>query len=115
LPRTGWKLVKAVKKKIIKSHRSMNMMSQGFFALPQLAQWCGLSVRFLRKALRDPLHPLPHFRVTKKTIIVKGADFEDWLANYSADRNEVDLVVSEVMKNFGIPSKRHQRKGNLRS
>jgi hypothetical protein len=69
-----------------------------YFNLRELAHYSGLGMRFLRDTIKDPEHPLPHFRINKKTIIVSRTDFIEWLETYRADgRNNIDQIVDQVM------------------
>ncbi len=69
-----------------------------FFNLQELEQYSGLSIRFLRKALKDHENPLPCFRINKKTILVSKIDFIDWLEKYRASNNDdINIIVSQVM------------------
>lgn len=69
-----------------------------FLSLKALAAYSGLSVRRLRDCLRDPAHPLPHYRVGGK-ILVRRSEFDAWMAAYrqrgSAD---VDRIVAETLR-----------------
>jgi hypothetical protein len=70
-----------------------------FLPLKELKAYSGLSVRTLRQCLRDPFHPLPHFRSPGGgKILVSVPDFDEWFAQYrelgSAD---VKRVVSDVV------------------
>lgn len=72
--------------------------SQRFYTLPQLKDYSGLGERFLREAIRDNTHPLPHFRLNRKTILVCADDFEGWLQHYRVDDDAaLDRLVDEVM------------------
>ncbi|MGD0826839.1 MAG: hypothetical protein ABSA09_01960 [Desulfobaccales bacterium] len=78
------------------------IIHQNYFTLPQLSAFSGLGLRFLRDALKDPDHPLPHFRINSKTILVSRLDFAEWLERFRARNNGhfnqiVDQVVKEVL------------------
>ena len=78
--------------------RPKELFLKEYFNLRELSQYSGLGIRFLRDALKDPEHPLPHFRINKKTIITSRTDFIEWLETYKAnDKNNVDLIVNQVM------------------
>ena len=69
-----------------------------FFDLRTLAAYSSCSVRWLRDRLVDRSCPLPHYRVEGK-ILVKGEEFEQWMAHYRQDRpaDELDEVVNGVL------------------
>jgi excisionase family DNA binding protein len=66
-------------------------------SLKALAQYSHLSVRTLRKALKDPVHPLPYYQVGRK-YLVRRAAFDAWLEYYrrSADA-DLDRLVREAL------------------
>jgi excisionase family DNA binding protein len=67
-------------------------------SLRALAQYSHLSVRTLRKALKDPIHPLPYYQVGRK-YLVRRAAFDAWLEYYrrSADA-DLDRLVQEALQ-----------------
>lgn len=69
-----------------------------FLDLKTLAAYSSCSVRWLRDRLVDRSRPLPHYRVEGK-ILVKGEEFEQWMAYYRRDRpaDELDDVVNGVL------------------
>lgn len=77
------------------------VIHKDYFTLPQLSAFSGLGIRFLRDALKDPDHPLPHFRLNNKTILVSRLEFAEWLEKFRAGNNDglnqiVDQVMSEL-------------------
>jgi hypothetical protein len=78
--------------------RPKELFLKEYFNLRELALYSGLGIRFLRDALKDPEHSLPHFRINKKTIIVSRTDFIEWLETYKADAtNSIDQIVDQVI------------------
>ena len=69
-----------------------------FLDLKRLAAYSSCSVRWLRNRLADRVRPLPHYRIEGK-ILVKGEEFEQWIAHYRHDRptDELDDVVHGVL------------------
>jgi excisionase family DNA binding protein len=47
--------------------------------IKRIAELLDVSVRTVRRYIHDPDHPLPCFQPTRKTILVRLADFEVWL------------------------------------
>jgi hypothetical protein len=75
-----------------------------FLPLRALAAYSGLSVRKLREHLTDPAHPLPYYRVGGK-ILVRRGEFDEWIAAYRQDRNnDIDAIVSGVLKSLPLAS-----------
>jgi len=70
-----------------------------YLTLPQFKQYCGLGKRFLREAIKDSAHPLPHYRVNNKTILISTDDFDNWLQRYRVDGNsDLDRIVDGVLR-----------------
>lgn len=74
-----------------------------FLDLKALAACSSCSVRWLRDRLVDRVRPLPHYRVEGK-ILVKGEEFEQWMAQYRQDRStdELDEVVKGVLRQMNF-------------
>ena len=69
-----------------------------YFTIPQLSVFSGLGPRFLRDSLKHPEHPLPHFRLNSKTILISREDLAEWLEHFRGDRgNQVDQLVRLVV------------------
>lgn len=72
-----------------------------YFTLPELSDYSGLGIRFLREALKNSDHPLPHFRLNNKTILVSRSEFAEWLEHFRPGQgSEIDRLVGEVLKDF---------------
>lgn len=91
-----------------------------YFTLSELSVYSGLGIRFLREALKNPHHPLPHFRLNNKTILVSRSEFAEWLEQFRAgNKREVDQIVSEVLEDFvkkpggGRPSGERRKNANF--
>ncbi len=68
-----------------------------YFSLKALSDYSGLSVRTLRKAFKDPLHPLPHYRLRGK-ILVRKSEFDRWMQQFHREGPDVDRLVAEILK-----------------
>ena len=67
-------------------------------SLRALAQYAHLSVRTLRKALKDPVHPLSYYQVGRK-YLVRRSDFDAWLEYYQRSaETDLDQLVHEVLQ-----------------
>ncbi|MBM4274144.1 MAG: hypothetical protein FJ134_06760 [Deltaproteobacteria bacterium] len=88
------------------------VIQKDYFNLPELAAYSGLGIRFLRDALKDPEHPLPHFRMNNKTILVCRLEFAEWLERFRADsRGSLNQLVEEVMEELSNKKPRQGRPG----
>jgi hypothetical protein len=69
-----------------------------YLPLRTLSSYAGLSVRRLRDHLRDPVAPLPHYRIGGK-VLVRRAEYDAWAARFrSTSRPVVDRVVDHVLR-----------------
>lgn len=62
-----------------------------YLPLQHLADYSGISVRSLRRALTDRLHPLPHYRLSTKKILVRRSEFDRWIQRFREVPAQVDL------------------------
>lgn len=69
-----------------------------YLSLQDLARYSGLSVRTLRKALHDPLHPLPHYRPGGRKVLVRRSEFDRWMARFRQEGPNLDRLVSELIQ-----------------
>lgn len=97
------------------------VIQKDYFNLPELAAYSGLGIRFLRDALKDPEHALPHFRMNNKTILVCRLEFAEWLERFRAGNQDslnqvVDQVIMELANKKprqGRPGIRHKSKNGV--
>ena len=47
--------------------------------IKRLADTVGVSVKTVRRWIADPAHPLPCYRPTRRTILIRRADFDAWV------------------------------------
>jgi hypothetical protein len=67
-----------------------------FLSLKALVGYSGLSMRKLRAYLKDPIRPLPHYRVGGK-ILVRRLEFDAWIATYrQGGDSDVERIVAGV-------------------
>jgi hypothetical protein len=67
----------------------------GWFKIKPAAEYSGVCVRTFRPWLRDGLR---HIRLPSGTILIKKQWIDEFLTNFENTENEIDSVVSEVMK-----------------
>ncbi len=68
-----------------------------YLSLKALSAHSGMSIRTLRKALNDPVHPLPHFRPGGK-ILVRLSHFDQWMGRFHRDGSDLDTLVSQIVR-----------------
>ena len=72
----------------------------GYMPLKALAAYSGLSVRTLRTYLTHPAHPLPHFRIGGKILVLR-CDYDVWAFHFRASvAPVVDDVVDDIMRSI---------------
>jgi Helix-turn-helix domain len=59
-----------------------------YLTLQALADYSGLSQRTLRRKLRDPWNPLPHY-VCGDRILVRVSAFDRWIEGFRVERKPV--------------------------
>lgn len=92
------------------------VIHKDYFTLPQLSAFSGLGIRFLRDALKDPDHPLPHFRLNSKTILVSRLEFAEWLEKFRADNDgNLHQIIAEVMADLSTKKPRQGRHGKAKA
>jgi excisionase family DNA binding protein len=68
-----------------------------YFTLTELSVYSGLGRRFLRDAIKSRERPLPHFRITGKTILVSKDEFGEWLKNFRTENDELERIVNQTL------------------
>ena len=68
-----------------------------YLSLRALAIYSGLSVRTLRKALADSVHPLPHYRPGGGKVLVRRSEFDRWMSRCRREGQDLDRMVSEAL------------------
>jgi len=72
----------------------------GYLPLKALATYAGLSVRTLRAYLTHPAHPLPHFRIGGKILVLRS-DYDAWASRFRSNvAPVVDEVVDDIMRSI---------------
>jgi hypothetical protein len=80
----------------------------------------GLGVRFIRDAIKNKDHPLKHYRLNSKTILIDTDDFQEWLQAFRVDdTSDVDRLVDEMLgetkpKKKTAPGRARNSNGKLR-
>jgi predicted DNA-binding transcriptional regulator AlpA len=71
----------------------------GYLRLRDLATYSGLSRRTLCDYLRDPLNPLPHYRVGRFTL-VRRSEYDAWAKAFkvATTPTDVDAIVEAMVR-----------------
>lgn len=69
-----------------------------YLSLRGLSGYSGLSPRRLRDFLRDPLHPLPHYRIGGK-ILVKWDEYDAWAHQFrQVGDAQIQATVDDLLR-----------------
>ena len=77
------------------------MIKKEYFSILELSEYSGISQRTLWGLLKDPVNPIPHFRIGSagRIVRVKKSEFDEWMQTQkSSDINLINRIVDEVMK-----------------
>ena len=72
-----------------------------YFSIADLSDYTGISERTLRDLLKDPVNPIPYFRIgpAGRIIRVKRSDFDEWMKFQRATQgNAIDELIAEVLQ-----------------
>jgi excisionase family DNA binding protein len=77
------------------------MVGRQYLSLEELSEYASLSVKTLRGYLKDPKHPLPHYKMPGK-ILIHRDEFDEWMQRYRSgvDENDdrLDRIVNDALK-----------------
>ncbi len=71
-----------------------------YLTVTQLSEYSGISKRTLWDFLKNPINPIPHFRVgaAGRIVRVKRSDFDQWMETQRADqKTDVDQIVDGIL------------------
>jgi len=71
------------------------VMDAGFGKIQDCARYAGISVRTFRKWLRMGLS---YSKMPTGAILIKFKNIDEFIEKFRIDRNEVDRLVDEVMR-----------------
>jgi len=77
------------------------MIEKAYFSILELSKYSGISQRTLWDLLKDPINPIPHFRVgsAARIVRVKKSEFDQWMQTQkSGEFDLVDQIVDEILK-----------------
>lgn len=76
-------------------------MLDPYLTLKAAHQYMGISVRSLRAALTDPVHPLPCYRPGGKggKVLVRRSELDAWMERFrSVGEVDLDAMVEDVLR-----------------
>ena len=76
------------------------MIEKGYFSIADLSEYSGISQRTLWDLLKDPVNPIPHFRVGSagRIVRVKRSEFDQWMQTQKpSDINLINRIVDEIL------------------
>jgi len=76
------------------------MIKKEYFSILELSEYSGISQRTLWDLLKDPVNPIPHFRVGSagRIVRVKRSEFDQWMqAQKPSDINLINRIVDEIL------------------
>jgi len=77
------------------------MVKKEYFKVSELAEYSGISDRTLWDLLKDPVNPIPHYRIgaSGRIVRIKKSEFDQWMqAQRSSDIDWIDQIVDEISK-----------------
>ena len=78
----------------------MDMIKKEYFSIIELSEYSGISQRTLWDLLKDPVNPIPHFRVGSagRIVRVKRSEFDQWMQTQKNNNIiDIDKIVDELL------------------
>jgi excisionase family DNA binding protein len=76
-------------------------VAREYFKVSELAQYSGISDRTLWDLLKDPVNPIPHYRVgaAGRIVRIKKSEFDQWMREQMVrENNLVDDVLEGIFE-----------------
>jgi excisionase family DNA binding protein len=77
-----------------------SLVRREYFSIAELSEYSGVSQRTLWDLLKDPVNPVPHFRIgpAGRIVRVKKSEFDQWmLTQKSCSVDRIDRIVDEIL------------------
>ena len=71
-----------------------------YLSISETYEYTGVAVRTIRKWLKDPLTPLPHFRMSDRLIKIRRKHIDEWFEQYKVDVNkmsDLDNLIDDFL------------------
>ena len=77
----------------------MATVTREYFKVSELAQYTGISDRTLWDLLKDPVNPIPHYRigVAGRIVRIKKSEFDQWMQE---QKLREDSIVDDVLEDI---------------
>ena len=76
------------------------MINKEYFSICDLSEYSGISRRTLWDLLKDPVNPIPHFRIGSagRIVRVKRSEFDQWMQTQKENNlSKIDKIVDELL------------------
>jgi len=76
------------------------MVSREYFKVSELAEYSGISDRTLWDLLKDPVNPIPHYRIgaAGRIVRIKKSEFDQWMQMQKKNNiSKIDEIVDELL------------------
>ena len=76
------------------------MVSREYFKVSELAEYSGISDRTLWGLLKDPVNPIPHYRIgaAGRIVRIKKSEFDQWMQMQKNNNiSKIDEIVDELL------------------
>lgn len=74
---------------------------KAYLTVSETAKYTGLSERTIRKFLKDPINPLPHYRIgtAGRLIRINKKEIDEWFYYYKAEEQDqyLDSLVDDLI------------------
>jgi excisionase family DNA binding protein len=95
--------VLALERSIVRDQKikevNTKMVTREYFKVSELAEYTGISDRTLRDLLKDPVNPIPHYRIgaAGRIVRIKKSEFDQWMREQMIRESSlVDDVLGEI-------------------
>ena len=79
----------------------MAKVEREYLKVSELAQYAGISDRTLWDLLKDPVNPIPHYRIgaAGRIVRIKRSEFDQWMREQKASEGSlIDDVLGEILE-----------------
>jgi len=77
------------------------IIEKEYLTVAELSHYCGISQRTLRELLKDPVNPIPFYRVGSagRIVRIKRSEFDEWmLSQKNTQVSDIDILVEQILK-----------------
>lgn len=78
-----------------------NRVAKEYFKVAELSEYSSISQRTLRDHLKDPVNPIPFYRVGRagRIIRIKKSEFDLWMDSQREEQGEgIDEIIEDLLK-----------------